>query len=236
MARVGCAQARLGGGAPSSAPAVPVTTVTSRHSALVRVTHWIIALCFLALLVSGSEILISHPRFYWGETGNVLDDPVVQTADSFLAVAGADRLRVRAAGPEWLEPLSPLSSCLDCGIDRLAVCDFRLCYGALPEKLAARIRPIFRGGRSRLLSLNICASRGPSEAEAWSYNLLQRLAYLFVIFVLFPVGHLDGLGDVSRVRFRVSVRPSLCWAASNRRARFTSSSPWLSYSFCLSTW
>jgi thiosulfate reductase cytochrome b subunit len=26
----------------------------------------------------------------------------------------------------------------------------------------------------------------PSEAEAWSYNLLQRLAYLFVIFVLFP--------------------------------------------------
>ncbi len=26
----------------------------------------------------------------------------------------------------------------------------------------------------------------PSAAEAWSYNLLQRLAYLFVIFVLFP--------------------------------------------------
>ena len=27
----------------------------------------------------------------------------------------------------------------------------------------------------------------PSEAEAWSYNLLQRLTYLFVIFVLFPL-------------------------------------------------
>src|ERR1017187_11019620 len=26
----------------------------------------------------------------------------------------------------------------------------------------------------------------PSEAEAWSYNVLQRLSYLFVIFVLFP--------------------------------------------------
>ena len=26
----------------------------------------------------------------------------------------------------------------------------------------------------------------PSEAEAWSYNVLQRLTYLFVIFVLFP--------------------------------------------------
>jgi thiosulfate reductase cytochrome b subunit len=27
----------------------------------------------------------------------------------------------------------------------------------------------------------------PNEAEAWSYNVLQRLTYLFVIFVLFPL-------------------------------------------------
>src|SRR5258708_3241724 len=58
--------------APSAAAEVPATTVPSRHSAVVRVTHWITALCFLALLVSGSEIVISHPRFYWGENGNVL--------------------------------------------------------------------------------------------------------------------------------------------------------------------
>src|SRR5271157_2739123 len=57
---------------PSAASAVPTTTVASRHSALVRITHWITALCFLALLVSGVEIVISHPRFYWGETGNDL--------------------------------------------------------------------------------------------------------------------------------------------------------------------
>src|SRR5579863_243322 len=56
---------------PRPASAVPATTVTSRHSALVRVTHWITTLCFFALLVSGGEIVISHPRFYWGETGNV---------------------------------------------------------------------------------------------------------------------------------------------------------------------
>src|SRR4051812_4489226 len=58
--------------APTTVSIVPAATVTSRHSAVVRVTHWITALCFLALLVSGVEILISHPRFYWGETGNVL--------------------------------------------------------------------------------------------------------------------------------------------------------------------
>ncbi len=33
----------------------------------------------------------------------------------------------------------------------------------------------------------------PSEAEAWSYNLLQRLTYLFVIFVLFPLVIWTGL-------------------------------------------
>src|SRR5271165_5874666 len=54
------------------APLSPSTVQPSRHSALVRATHWITALSFLALLVSGIEILISHPRFYWGENGNVL--------------------------------------------------------------------------------------------------------------------------------------------------------------------
>src|SRR5437762_2610624 len=47
-------------------------TDTPRHTALVRLTHWLTTLCFLALLVTGLEIVVSHPRFYWGESGNVL--------------------------------------------------------------------------------------------------------------------------------------------------------------------
>src|SRR5215472_3523404 len=55
-------------------PPVSVGTVGNvavQHSATVRITHWVSALCFLALLVSGLEIVVSHPRFYWGEEGNV---------------------------------------------------------------------------------------------------------------------------------------------------------------------
>jgi thiosulfate reductase cytochrome b subunit len=63
---------------PASTSAEPVTTASSRRSALIRVTHWITTLCFLALLLSGVEILISHPRFYWGESGNVLTTPLFQ--------------------------------------------------------------------------------------------------------------------------------------------------------------
>lgn len=40
-----------------------------RHSALVRITHWITAASFIALVVSGVAILLAHPRLYWGETG-----------------------------------------------------------------------------------------------------------------------------------------------------------------------
>src|ERR1700741_5627128 len=60
----------------SSSPAAPTVTSMPRHSVLVRVTHWIITLSFFALVVSGAEIVISHPRFYWGETGNVLTEPL----------------------------------------------------------------------------------------------------------------------------------------------------------------
>jgi thiosulfate reductase cytochrome b subunit len=54
-------------GVPAEAKAVG----SPRHSALIRVTHWITALGFLALLVSGIAILLAHPRLYWGETGGV---------------------------------------------------------------------------------------------------------------------------------------------------------------------
>src|SRR5437667_12769875 len=51
--------------------AIPRVKVAAlpRHSAVVRITHWINAIAFLALLLSGIAILLAHPRMYWGETG-----------------------------------------------------------------------------------------------------------------------------------------------------------------------
>jgi thiosulfate reductase cytochrome b subunit len=40
------------------------------HRLAVRVTHWINALGFVALVVSGVAILVAHPRLYWGDVGN----------------------------------------------------------------------------------------------------------------------------------------------------------------------
>src|SRR5689334_3161599 len=58
-------------GSYPSATSETVPDEAVRHTATVRVTHWLSALCFVALLVTGIEIVISHPRFYWGEEGNV---------------------------------------------------------------------------------------------------------------------------------------------------------------------
>jgi thiosulfate reductase cytochrome b subunit len=42
------------------------------HKTWVKITHWIVAISFLFLLFTGIEILMVHPRLYWGEVGNDL--------------------------------------------------------------------------------------------------------------------------------------------------------------------
>jgi thiosulfate reductase cytochrome b subunit len=192
MARWGSVQAPLGAGVPSSASAVPATTVISRHSALVRVTHWITTLCFLALLVSGVEIVISHPRFYWGETGNVLTTPLFQLpipSSRALVPTGygyvlpdqngwSRYLHFQAA---WVAVLTGLLY----AIYGLFTGHFR--KNVLPGKADLSWR------RFSIAVANHLRFERPSEAEAWSYNVLQRLTYLFVIFVLFPLAIWTGL-------------------------------------------
>ena len=171
---------------PSSASAVPVTTVASRHSALVRVTHWIITLSFFALLVSGVEILVSHPRFYWGETGNVLTAPLfklpipssrtlVPTGYRYVLPDQNGWSRYLHFQAAWVAVLTGLIYAIS------SLFTGHLRRDLLPGK-ADLSWPAFSGAIASHLRFE-----RPSEAEAWSYNVLQRLTYLFVIFVLFPL-------------------------------------------------
>src|SRR5687767_11258518 len=52
--------------------------VLFRHSLLVRVTHWINAVAFVFLVVSGAGIVVAHPEFYWGETGYYGDETFIK--------------------------------------------------------------------------------------------------------------------------------------------------------------
>jgi len=192
MARWGSVQAPLGAGVPSSASAVPATTVISRHSALVRVTHWITTLCFLALLVSGVEIVISHPRFYWGETGNVLTTPL------FKLPIPSSRALVPTGYGYVLPDQNGWSRYLHFQAAWVAVLTGLLyaIYGLLTGHFRKNVLPGKADLSWRRFSIavaNHLRFERPSEAEAWSYNVLQRLTYLFVIFVLFPLAIWTGL-------------------------------------------
>jgi len=51
-----------------------------RHGIVVRVTHWINAVCLALLLMSGLQIFNAHPRLYWGEYGANYDPAFIEMA------------------------------------------------------------------------------------------------------------------------------------------------------------
>ena len=179
---------------PNAALAVPATTVkvNSRHSALVRVTHWVTTLCFIALLVSGIEILISHPRFYWGETGNVLTTPLFKIPiPSSRALVPTGYGYVLPDQNGWSRYLH-FQAAWALVLTGLLYAIFSLVSGHLRKNLLPGKAEL----SWRVLSTEIANHlrfKRPSESEAWSYNVLQRLTYLFVIFVLFPLVIWTGL-------------------------------------------
>jgi thiosulfate reductase cytochrome b subunit len=177
---------------PTSDSAVPTTTVTSRHSALVRVTHWITTLAFLALLVTGVAILFSHPRFYWGEAGNVLTPPL------FKLPIPASRATVPTGYGYVLPDQNGWSRYLHFQAAWLLVLTglLYIIYGLLKGHFRQNLLPARAGLSRRALSMVIAKHlrlAPASEAEAWSYNVLQRLTYLFVIFILLPLVIWTGL-------------------------------------------
>jgi thiosulfate reductase cytochrome b subunit len=192
MAELESVQVPLGACVPSSAPAVPATATTSRHSALVRITHWITTLCFFALLVTGVEILISHPRFYWGETGNVLTTPLFKIPiPSSRALVPTGYGYVLPDQNGWSRYLHFQAAWVVVLIGLLYAISILFTGHLRKDLLPGKGDLSWRALRTAIAS-HLRFAR-PSEAEARSYNVLQRLSYLFVIFVFFPLVIWTGL-------------------------------------------
>jgi thiosulfate reductase cytochrome b subunit len=177
---------------PVSASAISAATATSRHSVLVRVTHWITTLCFFALLVSGGEIIISHPRFYWGETGNDLTRPL------FKLPIPASRKLVPTGYAYVLPDQNGWSRYLHFQAAWVLVSTglLYLISGLFTRHFRKNLLPRGADLSWRKFSCAIAKHlrfERPGEAEAWSYNVLQRITYLFVIFILFPLVIWTGL-------------------------------------------
>ena len=154
-----------------------------RHSAIVRLTHWLTTVFFLALLVTGTEIVISHPRFYWGETGNVTTQPI------FKLPIPASRGTVPTGYNYVLHDQNGWSRYLHFEAAWGAVLTglLYLIFGLLTGHFAKNLLPAPGDLSWRSLSSVLAGHLRLKPANHDSYNVLQRLAYFSVVFILFPL-------------------------------------------------
>ena len=154
-----------------------------RHSGLVRLTHWINAFCFIFLLMSGLQIFNAHPALYLGNASD-FSHPLLSlhAFPSWLTVPSHQDL---ATGRRWhffFAWLLLLNGLVYLGWG-FSSRHFR--GDLLPRRVELR-----HTWKEVLDHLRL---RFPRGEAAKRYNVLQQLAYLLVVFGLFPLMILTGL-------------------------------------------
>ena len=157
-----------------------------RHALFVRITHWLTAIAFIGLLISGLEIVVSHPRFYWGETGNVNTQPL------FKIPIPSSRSTVPTGYGYTMPDQNGWSRYLHFQAAWLAVITgiVYFAFGMMTGHFRRSLLPSSADISPRSIAescMHHLRFKRPRADEAWSYNVLQRLSYLGVIFVAFPL-------------------------------------------------
>ena len=165
---------------------------TPRHARFVRVTHWLTAITFFAFLLSGLELVLSHPRFYWGEIGNLNTIPLfsipvpasrsmVPTGYGFVLPDQNGWSRYMHFQSAWLLFFTSL---------------IYVWAGVRSGHFRKNLVPS-RADRSwRALGASIAGHlqfNASALGDPWSYNTVQRLSYLAIVFVFFPLVIWTGL-------------------------------------------
>jgi len=177
-----------------------------RHSAVVRITHWIGTLSFIGLVVSGIAILLAHPRFYWGETGGLGAPSIFDLPLPFMLGGQFGWGRSLHFQSAWVCVLNGLLYVASGFANR----HFRKNLAPAKGDLAWR-------SLRRVVESHLRFAR-PGEEEALRYNVLQRLTYLAVIFVLFPLMIWTGLAMSPAI---TSVFPALVTALGGHQCART---------------
>lgn len=188
-----------------------------RHVLPVRIGHWFNVVCLFVLIMSGLQIFNAHPALYWGDRSD-RDRPVlsiraakgddgrimgITTIGSYqletTGLLGYSNNSVRAF-PAWAT--IPSSKWLAMGrqwhlfFAWLFVINGVLfaAYALVSRHLTRDLVPTGRDLRTIGTSLkDHIRLRHPSGEEAKRYNVLQKLAYLIVLFGLAPLIILTGL-------------------------------------------
>jgi len=199
-----------------------------RHSVAVRIMHWINVIALAVLLGSGLNIFSAHPALYWGKSSYTGKGPVFQIGaretdeEDLIGVTRIfghefDTTGVLGAAAEGEEMVArTFPSWLILPGDRWLAMARRwhfffawvfvlngLCYvgySIASRHLSRDLAPNAADWRSIGPSIvDHLLFRHPTGEAAKRYNVLQKLAYLSVVFVLLPLVVLMGLAMSPRL-------------------------------------
>lgn len=195
--------------------------LVKRHRLSTRIWHWTNALTLLVMLMSGLMIFNAHPRLYWGEYGANLDAPWLEIGanDRGEGMLKAGGLAVETTGVlgVWTDAKGKVRRRAFPGWATIpsnySLADARLWHLAFAWILALGLLlylpwSLINGHLRR--DIHITAAewrpshiwhdikeharlRFPTGAAALKYNILQKLAYAGVLFVLLPLMIVTGL-------------------------------------------
>jgi len=206
----------------AAVPTLPTSCVVVkerlyRHSLPVRLSHWLNVVCLFILIMSGLQIFNAHPALYWGDRSDrdrpLLSIRPVRTEDGNIrgittilghsfdttGVLGYSNGSGRAF-PSWAT--IPSGRWLAMGrqwhlffawvfvVNGLIFTVYALMSRHLTRDLAPTGKDL--GGIGKAVKDHI-RLRHPKGDEAGRYNVLQKLAYLGVLFGLAPLIVLTGL-------------------------------------------
>jgi Ni/Fe-hydrogenase b-type cytochrome subunit len=151
-----------------------------RHRVITRLWHWTTAIAVIVLIGSGLGISNAHPHLYWGQFGANYDSP-------WLSLPRF---------PGWLT----IPSTYDLALARrwhllfaLVLAFALLCFMVLSlfnrhiqRDLRVRARELTLANFGRDVRAHL-AFRFHDPEHPGAYNLLQKLSYVAVIFVLLPL-------------------------------------------------
>jgi len=194
--------------------------LVKRHRISTRLWHWTNAIAIIVLLMSGLSIFNAHPRLYWGSYGANPDTPWLEIGGEgtrgYIQI-GETQITTTGVVGRWREPDGDTSTrafpswatipgYYSLAMGRLWHFFFAwifvlsgLAYWAwsfgnrhvqrdlTPKRKELSLKHIWHdiSQHARL--------RFPTGAAALNYNILQKLSYLIVLFVLLPLIILTGL-------------------------------------------
>jgi thiosulfate reductase cytochrome b subunit len=155
-----------------------------RHALPVRIMHWINVLALMVLLMSGMQIFNAHPALYWGASSYTGAGPVFEIPNGFpswLTLPGSQWL---AMGRRWHFFFAWIFV-----LNGLAYVIYSIASRHLRRDLTPNAVDLRSISRSVIDHLLLRHERGEASKR---YNVLQKLAYLILIFGLLPLVILMG--------------------------------------------